>query len=787
MVVEAPMSLKLLWQGLKQALRQLWDWVIEAALVLWITRVSVVSMAIGAALFIFIPQVHDTFLEVKPSTATDKGNISFWLLFLISTVVFWALPVHYAARRDVDADPSYAGRPPTFLSTWIPRLLGFACILSVALGAHLAQAGLLSPPDSAFYKQANLQTQAIMWTAILLSFAVLIFLITRRKLFANISSRIGTWLMLGLTAMFFLLFLFDPVRFSHILWRAPLVPLLLGGWVPVFAWLAYKSRGYRVPIILILFLFFEGLAVFGDNHNVRRVSIDSHAAITKTEPHDGGFKRETIDDAINRWRVANFCSVDVSKCPRPIVVAASGGASRAGFFTAGVLGEMMDRSLKGGYEGAGNFRKQLFAISTVSGSSTGAAFFLAALNASDANGGRQPCEKDPEGLVYFDDTPKSWRQCMEQLLAGDFISPTLYGFVYKDALRGLASLGFHMHDRAEILERSWEERFCESTTGHACPRENKGMRAPFLSVTGHGGTADSQGKWLPILLLNGTDVETGRRVVVSPLDPKIGSDRRVFPEAYDLHDLLIDQTDNGQGVRDIWTPQRPSDLNRDVRLSTAALLSARFPVISPPGNILNAKDQILSRIIDGGYFENFGAATAADIVAQLKQAGLDPFVIEITNDPEFLLPNLVQPKSNTSVGDKPCGKLSSLDPLKLRIPAIVDAPDHLWFSGVTGPIGGLLGSRGAQGTRALRYLSDLGSDNFLHIYVSPLYVPNAWDGVCKVADVSMSWWLSKQVQSYLNGQIDRNCKAMNQAFLKIRKARDIMLAPPDELCSEGKD
>src|SRR5262249_16242304 len=161
-------------------------------------------------------------------------------------------------------------------------------------------------------------------------------------------------------------------------------------------------------------------------------------------------------------------------------------------------------------------------------------------------------------------------------------------------------IGWHMHDRAEILERSWEERFCMSTAGHACARENKGMRAPFLSVSGRGGTADPQSKWLPILLLNGTDVETGRRVLVSPLDPKIGSDRRVFPEAYDLHDLLIDQTDNGQGAKDIWAPQKPSDLDRDVRLSTAALLSARFPVISPPGNILNAKDQILSRIIDGG-------------------------------------------------------------------------------------------------------------------------------------------------------------------------------------------
>src|SRR5262245_10627092 len=273
------MSLKQLWQSLKQALRRLWGWVIEAALVLWITRVSVVSMAIGAVLFIFIPQVHDTFLEVKPSTAADRGNIFFWVLFLILTVVFWALPVHYAARRDVDADPSYAGRPPTLLSTWIPRLLGFACLLLVAIGAYLAQAGLLSPPDSSFYKQAKLQTQAIMWMAILLSIAVLIFLIARRKLFANISSWIGTWLMLGLTAMFFLLFFFDPLQFSHILWRAPLVPLLLGGWVPVFAWLAYKSREYRVPIILLLFLLLEGLAVLGNNHNVRRVLIESHATI----------------------------------------------------------------------------------------------------------------------------------------------------------------------------------------------------------------------------------------------------------------------------------------------------------------------------------------------------------------------------------------------------------------------------------------------------------------------------------------------------------------------------
>jgi hypothetical protein len=126
--------------------------------------------------------------------------------------------------------------------------------------------------------------------------------------------------------------------------------------------------------------------------------------------------------------------------------------------------------------------------------------------------------------------------------------------------------------------------------------------------------------------------------------------------------------------------------------------------------------------------------------------------------------------------------MNGQDPLKLPTPAVVDAPDRLFLAEFRGPIGGLLAARGAQGGRALRALSDLGSKNFLHISVSPLYVPDS-DGTCKVADVSMSWWLSKQVQKYLDDQIDVNCKGIDRAILDIRKAQPTLLAPPGDLCA----
>ncbi len=72
----------------------------------------------------------------------------------------------------------------------------------------------------------------------------------------------------------------------------------------------------------------------------------------------------------------------------------------------------------------------------------------------------------------------------------------------------------------------------------------------------------------------------------------------------------------------------------DVRLSTAAHNSARFPIISPPGAIRNREHQIVDRIVDGGYFENYGALSAMELAQAVHaiEPKLAPFVLVVSND-----------------------------------------------------------------------------------------------------------------------------------------------------------
>jgi hypothetical protein len=96
--------LESLWTRLRNLLVSLWDWVVDAGLTFWIVRVSLLSVLIGCVLFIFVPQVRDTFLEVRGSDPTKVDNIANWVLFFFLAILLWALPVHYAARRNLRHD-----------------------------------------------------------------------------------------------------------------------------------------------------------------------------------------------------------------------------------------------------------------------------------------------------------------------------------------------------------------------------------------------------------------------------------------------------------------------------------------------------------------------------------------------------------------------------------------------------------------------------------------------------------------------------------------------------------
>jgi hypothetical protein len=126
--------------------------------------------------------------------------------------------------------------------------------------------------------------------------------------------------------------------------------------------------------------------------------------------------------------------------------------------------------------------------------------------------------------------------------------------------------------------------------------------------------------WRPALLLNATHQETGRRVIASNL--KIEKD--TFLDSFDELQLL----------------------GSDMRASTVAHNSARFTYVSPAGKLvpkigpdLSSKVGNRGYVIDGGYFENYGALTALELARSARQeiekvgGSVKLVILQISSDP----------------------------------------------------------------------------------------------------------------------------------------------------------
>src|SRR5262245_65181942 len=114
------------------------------------------------------------------------------------------------------------------------------------------------------------------------------------------------------------------------------VPFILGGWLPFLAYLSGAGRQLRAPLIVGLFALISVLAVvLGDNHSVRRIDANKTAGRTIDT------SRIPLEAAVALWMQENRCLDAPATCPRPIVIAAAGGASRAAFFTASIVGYFM--------------------------------------------------------------------------------------------------------------------------------------------------------------------------------------------------------------------------------------------------------------------------------------------------------------------------------------------------------------------------------------------------------------------------------------------------------------
>lgn len=534
----------------------------------------------------------------------------------------------------------FTGRPPAASALhfveWLPRVLGI-----------LSFAGIMWAVASASDGIGDRISLAATIAICCLSAGAAVFLvavITRRKWLVRRGESVtrqvsssslfppATRRILRLSVAFWLVFLFviigSPVEFPRTLMAANIVLISCALWIPVGSFLVYLSEKLRLPLLSMVVILAAALSYSSlvDNHSIEGV------------PFPQGYQRRSIEDEFRAW-----LSDRPSEASLPVfVVAAEGGGIRAAYWTAGVLSSLQDRHPE--------FADHVFAISSVSGGSLGASVFTA-LRARQL--------EDP--------SLRNLSAISRQILAGDALAPTLAAMLQPELVQRIVPWPrFPGRDRA--LEQSWEASWSEALTRRSDGvggRVDDGFRLGLLQMY-----ARHPGR-LPSLFLNATTVETGDPIIIS--NCVIRENKRAPAQSEE-------EAGGVPAANDALVL-----LGSDLPLSRAAGLSARFPYVSPAGT-LRHKGSDLLHVIDGGYFENTGAATAASLLRILSRVADDE-----RREVRLVLVTI-------SFG----GELSSLgsviatDPYSAKL---TGAQQGLKES--LSPVRGLLNTRAARGRRAL--------------------------------------------------------------------------------------
>jgi|GEM_PF-4163516 len=302
------------------------------------------------------------------------------------------------------------------------------------------------------------------------------------------------------------------------------------------------------------------------------------------------------------WRSAmQSCgSTETGSGPRVqplVIVAAAGGGIRASYWTERALLE-----LTGAEPGAADDpraaqcrRDAIFMVSGASGGSIGSMLWSL----------RDPAA--PRGVAPY----------TRAIANGDALASVSAGLLFRDVARASTGLNPDWPDRAAVMQESWTRSLAAEGVDVSRPLWEGGSGRQSL------------------LLLNGTDLQTGCGVVIAPIasaNPvaagelprhcaESGSAGAELPTAYFMPDFLdTAQCSSGE---------------RSLSGATAALLSARFPYITPTGLLYacSADGRRAARIQvgDGGYLDRSGMQSALQawraiepLVAEHNRSVLDP-------------------------------------------------------------------------------------------------------------------------------------------------------------------
>jgi hypothetical protein len=632
--------------------------------VLWLCGYAT-AFIIGAVLFFVVSAQGADFLRLLSEEQSISSGAWPRTAFYVG-VVLWSLASWYASRllaiRDLRGFQLPAQASKAY-RIWVPRILGALPAAVVAVGFTKVS----------FSGGAGTLAWSSRWLAItfaVLAVVLLLFYWQRRNLFPHLVQvapgahlpalpRESIWIVIAaliLSYALLLLFVVSPVTAPRFLGAPAIFVLaatslvLFGSIVLTYLPLMWGYSGLTLPVV-VLALLISGL---NDNHRVReapatlgqmtladRTTVARHfrewLATVEAEPPVAGAGSEA--------KICGGTSHEELSAPAGgrhavFVVAAAGGGIRAAYWTSVVLGTIAD------CVGMDTWRRHLYAVSGVSGGSLGAVVHASEL--VDAGRG----------------APADAAERARAALRDDHLSPVTAYLLFPDLLQRFLPYGLASFDRARALELSWEESG-ERYLGHGS------LSRPFLALW-----PKTRVHALPALLLNSTRVETGQRAVISNLDLTEG-----FP---DVVDVLA--TETGATPHDRYQLERLAN----VPVSTAAHLSARFTYVSPAARVERDEPpgKLWGRLVDGGYFDNSGAATAGDLLDEIRTPATPPGedAQTLPRKPLFLIVIIKNDPHAPSA-------------LATSVRAPLQPPPR-WFSELTAPVQALLETRDARGLLA---------------------------------------------------------------------------------------
>jgi hypothetical protein len=550
-------------------------------------RIPLLIIAAGIAMTFWVDQIQELFLLLVSDASMVERLDVIVMAALLGFAVWHTSRTVY--RFDIPTLPTLSDPRAAALREWMPRILGTMVPLLMGVGTWSVQ-------HSTGLRNSGEQMSFALTAAFLVEAAVLFaFFVVRRRVFHKISSmalrpaddpRVSDWRQLPLSVRLVYLGLVSlnvvavfVVVYAHGFLAHAFtslgVVLMCASFLTVSGtYLTIQAARWQFP--LLTFLLLESMLLqllnVSDNHHVR--FYEGMHSSDSPDP-DRVVASAPLATSFEQYE-ENWSQVQQNG---PVyVVSAEGGGIRAAAWTALVLSELEARS-------NGEFSKHMLAGSGISGGSLGLALFAAMVSG------------ERRGILLPGDLPDMARYFNER----DFLGGTIETMFLTDFTQRFVP-GKWFIDRGERLEQGWESAWHEACVRQTTQRTLAVTTRDALAQTCSAFATRWSALWqpdMPALFFNSTQVDSGERFIQHP-----------FSSIRQGGDLLgfFNAATSSAGILPGSSP-----------LSAVVHNSARFTYISPAGTLPDAshlrdKNLIVRQVVDGGYFENSGTTTLAELL-----------------------------------------------------------------------------------------------------------------------------------------------------------------------------